>query len=82
MRHINETFRDPPRIGEPFSDGDRAVEFKILDKTDEAAVLSPCDCCCFDDGSGGTCDGGLCRECYDLGNYRPCAGYYQKIDGR
>lgn len=80
MRRISETFRKPPRIGERFRDGDRTVEFKILDEIDEAVGLSTCDYCCFDDGDDATCDGGLCRECYDLGNYYPCSGYYLEID--
>ena len=80
MRNISETFRKPPRNGERFHDGDRTVEFKILDKIDEAAGLSTCDYCCFDDGDDATCDGGNCNECYDLGNYYPCPGYYKEVN--
>lgn len=85
MRHINETFRTPPFIGERFRDvGDVVVEFKILDKIDESVGLDSCDYCHYNIGDDfELCDGGFCSECLnapDGDNTLDCYGYYVKVN--
>ncbi len=45
MRHIYDTFKNPPRNGERFRDGEHVVEYGELDGEDKA---DPCDVCCYD----------------------------------
>ena len=84
MRHINETFRTPPFIGERFCDaGNVVIEFKILDKIDESVGLTPCDYCYYNVSDGDPCDGGLCSEylkASDGDNLLDSCGYYVKVD--
>lgn len=84
MRHINETFQIPPFENEQFSDvGNVVVEFKVLDKIDEAVGLTSCDYCYYNVGDGDPCDGGLCSECLKTpggDNILDCCGYYVKVD--
>lgn len=64
MRNIRDTFKNPPRNGERFRDGEHVVEYRELDGEDKTA---PCDVCCYDNESA-FCDGGRCIrfECADI----------------
>ena len=79
MRHINETFQNPPIANEQFHDVEGVVvEFKIFEETDEANGLTACDCCYYNVGDDDLCDGGRCVR-IEYADMSPIFGYYVKV---
>lgn len=75
MRNISDTFKNPPRNGERFRDGEHVVEYRELDGEDKT---DPCDVCCYDNESA-FCVGGRCIR-FEYADISPIYGYYVKVD--
>ena len=75
MRNISDTFKNSPRNGERFRDGEHVVEYRELDGEEKTI---PCDDCCYNNEND-FCKGGRCIR-FEYADIPPIYGYYVKVD--